>query len=120
SRSASRSSRGASRTSVPVSLVFRGVVRLALAALALAAVAGTASATPPESRAHPCRAALPHGPSLPAPVIMWDDCGVFRLEGDGRGVRLRRHWLAFHGSGPGRRFGADIHLLRTHSGAYVL
>jgi hypothetical protein len=36
------------------------------------------------------------------------------------GLPTPRHWLAFHGGGTGRRFGAKIHLLRTHAGAYAL
>jgi hypothetical protein len=95
-------------------------VRIVVAALAVALVAGTASATPKTASPHPCRAALPRGPSLPAPLIVWDDCGVFRLERDGRSLRLRRHWLAYHGDGAGRRFGADLQLRRTQAGAYLL
>jgi hypothetical protein len=51
---------------------------------------------------------------------MWDSCGVFRLDTDGRVLPLRRHWLAFHGGGTGRRFGAKLKLRRTRDGAYLL
>ena len=87
--------------------------------LLVAAVAGSGAsgARPP---AHPCRTALPRGPAVPSPLIAWDSCGTFRLADDGQVSGLRRHWLAFHGGGTGRRFGADLQLRRSHSGAYVL
>ena len=94
----------------------RGIVTI----LALALLAGIASATPRVTPAHPCRASLPRGPSVPAPLVVWDDCGVFRLEVDGTLQRLRRHWLAYHGGGTGRRFGADLELRRTRPGVYIL
>jgi hypothetical protein len=63
---------------------------------------------------------LPRGPAVPARLVVWDSCGVFRLDTHGRLHRLRRHWLAYHGGGTGRRFGADLQIRRTHEGAYVL
>jgi hypothetical protein len=91
---------------------------LALMVLALLGAAGASGAIPPTAQA--CHAALPHGPKVPAPLIMWDSCGVFRLDPGGRVLRLPRHWLAYHGSGTGRRFGAKLRLSRTRPGAYVL
>jgi hypothetical protein len=85
--------------------------------VALAAGAGARGETPAD---HACRDPLPHGPNIPAPLIMWDSCGTFRLGTDGHVVRLRRHWLAYHGSGTGRRFGAKLRLRRTRDGAYVI
>jgi hypothetical protein len=91
---------------------------LALMVLALLAAAGASGVIPPT--AQPCRAHLPKGPAVPAPLILWDSCGVFRLDPGGRVLRLPRHWLAYRGSGTGRRFGAKLRLSRTRPGAYVL
>jgi hypothetical protein len=93
----------------------RVTLATAVAALALSAATGAQHAP-----AHPCRASLPHGPSVPASIILWSSCGVFRLESDGHVTRLDRHWLAHHGSGTGRRYGADLRVRRTRDGAMIL
>jgi hypothetical protein len=69
---------------------------------------------------HPCRAALPRGPAVPAPIVLWTSCGAFRLSKGGRVTRLPRHWLARHGSGTGRRYGADLQLRPTRDGRMVV
>jgi hypothetical protein len=93
----------------------RGALLVVLAALAV-----TAGASGQRAPAYPCRAALPRGPAVPAPVVLWSDCGVFRLETSGRVVRLPRHWLARHGSGTGRRYGANLRLRWTRDGTFYL
>jgi hypothetical protein len=70
--------------------------------------------------AHPCRAPLPHGPAVPAPIILWTSCGSFRLAPDGQVTRLPRHWLALHSGGTGRRYGAHLNLRRDRAGRLVL
>lgn len=70
--------------------------------------------------AHPCRAPLVRGPRVPAPIVLWNSCGTFELARDGRIQRLPRHWLAKHGGGTGRRWGAHLSLRRTRAGAFVL
>ncbi len=87
------------------------MVAAALAAAALAAA-------PPH--AHPCGAPLPHGPAVPAPIVLWTSCGSFRLAPDGQVSRLPRHWLAKHGSGTGRPYGAHLDIRRTHTGRLLL
>jgi hypothetical protein len=82
-----------------------------LAAAALAAA---------PAQAHPCRAPLPHGPTVPAPIVLWTSCGAFRLAPDGKVSRLPRHWLAKQGGGTGRRYGAHLDIRRTHSGGFLL
>src|SRR6266849_6155238 len=72
------------------------------------------------SQAHPCRAPLPHGPVVPAPVVLWTSCGSFQLARDGQVIRLPRHWLAKYGSGTGRRYGAHLDIRRTHPGGFLL
>jgi hypothetical protein len=57
---------------------------------------------------------------VPAPVMLWNSCGTFRLEPDGRVVLQPRHWLARHGSGTGRRYEADLNLRGTRAGRYTL
>jgi hypothetical protein len=91
-----------------------------LAAIAVLALVATGAAGGQPPTAHPCRAALPHGPSVPAAVILWNGCGTFRLGRDGRVARLPRYWLARHGSGTGRRYGADLNLHRARTGSYTL
>ena len=77
--------------------------------------AALAAATP-----QPCRAALPRGPLVPAPLVLWTSCGSFQLAPDGRVSRLPRHWLAKHGDGTGRRYGAHLDIRRTRSGRFLL
>jgi hypothetical protein len=84
--------------------------------IATALVAAALAAAP----AHPCRVPLPHGPTVPAPIVMWTSCGVFRLDPDGNTTRLPRHWLAQHGDGTGRRFGARLGLRSNRAGRYIL
>src|SRR5438045_432732 len=82
---------------------------MASAALALAAPSG-----------HPCRAPLPTGPRVPAAIVLWTSCGAFRLSSAGLITQLPRHWLAQHGSGTGRRYGAHLDIRRTRSGRFIL
>jgi hypothetical protein len=44
----------------------------------------------------PCEAALPRGPSVPAPIVLSTDCGWFRLATDGAVRRLPADWYATH------------------------
>jgi hypothetical protein len=82
--------------------------------LAAAALAVTAPAT------HPCRAPLPTAPNVPAAIVLWTSCGGFRLSPSGKVARLPRHWLAKHGSGTGRRYGAHLDVRRTRPGRFLL
>jgi hypothetical protein len=66
--------------------------------------------------AHPCLAPLPHGPRVPAPIVLRTSCGAFRLARDGAVSRV----VPLRGGGTGRRFGATIQLRRTHAGLFVL
>jgi hypothetical protein len=83
----------------------------ALLAATLAAVAAPS---------HPCQAPLPHGPTVPAPIILHTSCGNFRLAPDGSVTRLPGHWLAHHSGGTGRRYGADLALRRSSAGKIIL
>jgi hypothetical protein len=87
-----------------------------MVATMLAATALAAAAPQP----HPSRASLPHGPAVPAPIVLWTSCGSFRLAPDGQVSRLPRHWLAGHGSGTGRRYGAQLNIRRTHPGRFLV
>ncbi|MDX6397266.1 MAG: hypothetical protein QOJ43_674, partial [Gaiellaceae bacterium] len=87
-----------------------------LVALLAALLTGAA----PAPAAHPCAAALPRGPDVPAPLILRTSCGGYRLSEDGRVTRLPRHWFAKHAGGTGRRFGADLSIRRTKPGRYLL
>jgi quercetin dioxygenase-like cupin family protein len=69
---------------------------------------------------HPCRAALPDGPVVPAPVVLRNSCGAFRLAPDGEVTRLPRHWFARRAGGTGRRYGADVAVRRTRPGRFIL
>src|SRR5438477_12186019 len=71
-------------------------------------------------QARPCRAALPRGPAVPAPIVLQTSCGGYELATDGRVSRLPRHWFAKHGGGTGRRYGADISVRRTPAGRFIL
>ena len=93
----------------------RSTVAVLLAFLATAA--GAAAGRAP---ANACRAPLPHGPAVPAPIVLWSDCGVYRIERDGQTVQLPRSWLARHGSGTGRRYGKDLRLRWTREGRFFL
>ena len=72
------------------------------------------------SPAAPCRAPLPHGPAVPATIVLTSGCGAFRLETGGRVTRLPPRWLARHGGGTGRRYGADLQIRHTRAGRIVL
>lgn len=80
--------------------------------------AAALTVTPPA--AHPCRAPLPTASRVPAPIVLWTSCGSFRLAPSGRVARLPRHWLAKHGSGTGRRYGAHLDIRRTGPGRFLL
>src|SRR6266700_5676928 len=99
------------RTRAASSRVFGVMVATLLAAAALA------STTAP---AHPCRARLPRGPAVPAPIVLWTTCGGYRVAADGTVSRLPRHWLVRHGSGTGRRYGAHLDIRRTRAGGFLL
>jgi hypothetical protein len=68
----------------------------------------------------PCRAPLPRAPAVPAPLVAWSSCGAFRIGTDGSVERLPRHWLARHGGGTGRRWGAKLDVRRNRPGRYFL
>lgn len=70
--------------------------------------------------AAPCKAPLPQGPAVPAPIVFTTGCGGFRLEKSGRLSRLPRGWLAAHGGGTGRRYGDDLQIRRNRAGRIVL
>jgi hypothetical protein len=95
----------------------RATLLAAALVLVVAVAAVTARASTPD---HPCRASLPRGPQVPAPLIFSTTCGMFRLEANGRVGRLPRHWLARRGSGTGRRFGAHLRLRATRDGRITL
>jgi hypothetical protein len=87
-----------------------------MVATILAAATLVAAAPQP----HPCGAPLPHGPAVPAPIVLWTSCGSFRLAQDGQLSALPRHWLALHGSGTGRRYGANLDVRRTRLGRFLV
>jgi hypothetical protein len=51
---------------------------------------------------------------------LWTSCGAFQLAPSGRLTHLPRHWLALHGGGTGRRWGAQITLRRNRAGRFTL
>jgi hypothetical protein len=57
---------------------------------------------------------------VPAPLVAWSSCGAFRVGRDGTVTRLPRHWLALHGSGTGRRWGAKLAIRRNRAGRHFL
>lgn len=87
-----------------------------LVAFLVALLTGVAPAAPPQ----PCATALKRGPEVPAALIFRTSCGGYRLAVDGRVTKLPRGWLARHGGGTGRRFGADVTGRRTASGRFYL
>ncbi len=98
-----------------------GTTLTALAgAVAIGAAATTALASPRSAEPQPCRAAVPNGPAVPAPIVFWNGCGAFRLERDGSVARLPRGWLSRHGGGTGRGYGAHLALRRTREGSFIL
>jgi hypothetical protein len=72
------------------------------------------------SPVHPCWAALPRGPVVPAAMILRTSCGGYRLAPSGGVTRLPRDWIARHSGGTGRRYGADIAVRRTRAGRFIL
>jgi hypothetical protein len=89
-------------------------------ALMVASVLASAALALTAPSAHPCRAPLPTGPRVPAPIVVWTDCGAFRLSQAGVITQLPRHWLAKHGSGTGRRYGAHLDIRRSRPGRFLL
>lgn len=73
---------------------------------------------------HPqgCRAPLPHGPAVPAPLVVQTGCGWFGLNTNGRVSRLPRSPVGFGRGGVAadgsRDYGADLVISRTHSGRF--
>lgn len=86
----------------------------------VASVLAAAALTVTAPAAHPCRAPLPTAPHVEAPIVLWTSCGSFRLSPGGELARLPRHWLAKHGSGTGRRYGAHLEIRRTRPGRFLL
>lgn len=66
--------------------------------------------------AHPCMAAQPRGPSVPAPLGLHTTCGWYEHDRNGRTFRLPNHWGAKHGIGTGRRYGARLDVCFHHTG----
>ena len=96
-------------------------MRARLVATAATIILAIASASARGSSVdHPCQARLPRGPAVPAPVVFTSTCGMFRLETGGNVLRLPRHWLASHGAGTGRRFGAHLQLRTSRTGRITL
>lgn len=91
------------------------MVLLLLVALLVAAPASQAASDP-----RPCQAALPSGPSVPAPIVFRNSCGQFRLDRDGQVTRLPRRWIGLRSGTTGRRYGADLRIARTRSGRIIL
>jgi hypothetical protein len=83
----------------------------------LAAAAALAGAT---GSAQPCRAPLPTGPAVPAPIVFRSGCGGFLLRPNGAVSRLPRGWFAARSGGTGRRYGADLQLRRNRTGRVFL
>jgi hypothetical protein len=88
--------------------------------LLLLAVLVSGSAAQAASDPASCRAVLPRGPAVPAPIVFRNSCGGFLLDRDGRVARLSREWFARRSVGTGRRYGADLRLRRTRPGAFIL
>jgi hypothetical protein len=70
--------------------------------------------------AHPCRAPLPAGPVVPAPIVFRTSCGGFLLAADGHLSRLPRDWFAVRAGGTGRRWGATLEIRRNRAGRYFV
>jgi hypothetical protein len=73
---------------------------------------------------HGCRAPLPHGPAVPAPIIVQTGCGWFDLRPGGRVTRLLRSPAGFGKGGLAedgtRDYGADLVIRRTHPGRFIV
>ena len=66
--------------------------------------------------ANPCEAPLPHGPKVPAPIVLSTDCGWFSLETGGRVARLPVDWYVTHKRPSPPRYT----LRRTRAGRYLV
>lgn len=83
------------------------------------AVAGGATAAQ-AAGGGPCDGALPHGPDVPAALVLQTTCGSFRLAPDGTVTRLPQRWLDVRGEGTGRRYGGDLRLRWTREGRFFV
>ncbi len=83
--------------------------------------AAVASAVLPS---HGCRTALPHGPNVPAAIVIQTGCGWFDVRSGGRVTRLPRSPVGFGRGGVAedgtRSFGADLVIRRAHSGRFAV
>src|SRR5215211_5286027 len=70
--------------------------------------------------AHPCAGALPHGPEVPAPIVLSTDCGMFRLEPGGDVSRLPVDWLAKQNEAWRQKHGGHLTIRRTRAGRYIV
>ena len=85
-----------------------------------ALVATVLAALPTTTPAEPCRAPLPRGPAVPAPIVLTTSCGGFLLDPSGHVSRLPPRLLAAASGGTGRRYGADLNVRRTRAGRFLL
>lgn len=73
---------------------------------------------------HGCRAPLPHGPAVPAAIVVQTSCGWFDLKPSGRVARLPRSPVGFGRGGiaedGSRHYGADLFIRRTHPGRFIV
>jgi hypothetical protein len=81
------------------------------AALLIGAVLGL-------SHPDPCARALPHGPTVPAPMFLSTDCGWFSLDSDGDVTKLPVDWYATHKRAWHPRYGFTYQ--RTRAGRYLV
>ena len=73
---------------------------------------------------HGCKAPLPHGPAVPAAIVVQTSCGWFDLKPSGRVTRLPRSPAGFGRGGiaedGSRHYGADLFIRRTHPGRFIV
>jgi hypothetical protein len=73
---------------------------------------------------HGCRAPLPRGPAVPAPLVVQTGCGWFGLQPSGRVTRLPRSPVGFSQGGTAedgtRDYGANLVIRRTHPGRFIV
>lgn len=73
---------------------------------------------------HGCRAPLPHGPGVPAPIVIRTSCGWFELRPGGRVTHLPRSPAGFGRGGVAEdgtlHYGADLAIRRTHHGGLIV
>lgn len=67
-----------------------------------------------------CRAELPDGPAVPAPIVFRTSCGGFLLGPTGRVTRLSQRWFSARAGGTGRAYGADLQIRRNRAGRIFL